>query len=88
MDPPVTRISFRYFQHGVRDVAWGLPGPPLFSNTEHGDYDAVVDNVVLTVQDNCPEGDLNHDCSQNFLDYSLLAANWMVCDEPNALNCP
>ena len=85
VDPPATAISFRYFQYAEHDRILGSPGPPLFL---HDDMDAIVDDVVLTIQDNCPQGDLNHDCSQNLIDYSLLAANWMVCDEVDPLDCP
>ncbi|AQQ08550.1 hypothetical protein L21SP3_00334 [Sedimentisphaera cyanobacteriorum] len=56
------------------------------NNQRTGNYEITIDSPPFVCGDldhPYPLGDLNQDCKTDLLDYSMLAADWLSCTDPN-----
>ena len=72
-------VKFEYHQTIGSGAIKGKPG--LFSVFQD-DWDAEVDNVILSTCTERLATDINDDCEVNLEDYALLAGNWFKSSAP------
>jgi hypothetical protein len=75
LDPNITSLRFEYLQ--MNDLIWGAPG--YFESSNIDDWDAFVDNIVLTL-DTCNTmfpGDITGDCFVGPADLKEMAVQWV-----------
>ena len=51
-------------------------------------FTGLMDEVKLSVvEQTCPGFDLTDDCAINLHDFSIVAADWMKCTDPQGIGC-
>ena len=90
LDPDVA-FSINYFQINGDTEAWykALLGIERFTIWNRALAPAELDYVRPCAPGTATMlGDINEDCWVDFVDFALLAGQWLSCTDPNPANCP